>query len=129
MVRMNDFTHPAPPAAMSGWDEPYGSVEQRPHREPLATRLVIELEPTAPESRRADTSVSADVRRRLRERPELDPRRVGVMVLDGKVTLSGTVSLPAHRRVAETTARGVAGVRRIVNRLKIEAAPTHKAGL
>lgn len=124
MSRWNDFTNPS-----GGWDEPYGSIEQRPRREPPTSRLVIELETATPDGRRPDTSVSADVRRRLRERPELDPRRVGVIVKDGKVTLSGTVSVAAHRRVAEATARSVAGVRRIDNKLRIAPPASREADL
>jgi hypothetical protein len=68
-----------------------------------------------------DAEVSAQVRARLAEYPELlAPNRVYVSTLDRVVYLSGEVATGLQRDTAETVARETPGVPRVVDMISLE---------
>jgi len=68
-----------------------------------------------------DTEMSAQVRARLAEYPELlAPNRVYVSTLDRVVYLSGEVATGLQRDTAETVARETPGVPRVVDMISLE---------
>jgi osmotically-inducible protein OsmY len=66
-----------------------------------------------------DTQLQRDVLEALRWEPGIDATHVGVTAKEGVVTLTGSVPVYAHKFAAERTARGVHGVRAVVNDIGI----------
>jgi osmotically-inducible protein OsmY len=63
-----------------------------------------------------DARITAEVRALVRQHPSLEaPNTVHVQTLDHVVYLDGQVDTEVERSLAESIARGVAGVRRVVN--------------
>ena len=75
------------------------------------------------EDRRADVRIEQDVRRWLDGHGTLDARGIRVEVSDGEVVLDGVVADQPSRRVAETIAESVSGVRRVTSRLDVSGRP------
>jgi osmotically-inducible protein OsmY len=75
------------------------------------------------EGRRADVRIEQDVRRWLDGHGTLDARGIRVEVSDGEVILDGVVADQPSRRVAETIAESVSGVRRVTSRLGVSGRP------
>lgn len=71
--------------------------------------------------RRSDGRILDDVCERLTRHGQVDASEIEVTVERGIVTLHGTVTDPADRRDAATTAKGVSGVIEVRNRLRIKA--------
>ena len=75
--------------------------------------------------RRSDERIREDVNDQLSE-GYLDASEVEVMVVDGVVTLSGTVNSRSDKRRAEDIAEDVRGVRNVENRLRVEQSGTDR---
>ena len=71
---------------------------------------------------KSDSALRRDVERELEWEPSIDERRIGVSAIDGVVTLTGEVSTYAEKLEAERTVERVAGVRGVVNELKVQLA-------
>ncbi|SAK98761.1 transport-associated protein [Caballeronia temeraria] len=70
-------------------------------------------------SKTADRALAKSVRRALGRVKGLDPTRVYVRAKGGSVTLSGTVRDQAQIELAESTAKSVAGVSSVSNKMTI----------
>ena len=70
-----------------------------------------------------DTRIEAEVKARLVAEKDANLTRLGVVSNQGTVYLSGPVESAGQRIRAETLARGVRGVSRVVNTLEVRAAP------
>jgi len=73
-----------------------------------------QLEPYA-----RDIEITAKVKTKLTADPEINPLRIDVDTLDGRVTLSGKVRTERQREEAEALARGTEGVLEVVNLLEV----------
>jgi hyperosmotically inducible protein len=73
-----------------------------------------QLEPYA-----RDIEITAKVKAKLTADPEINPLRIDVDTLDGRVTLSGKVRTERQREEAEALARGTEGVLEVVNLLEV----------
>jgi hypothetical protein len=73
------------------------------------------------DAEKLDEKILWELQLELRWLPEIDPRSVAVKakVEAGVATLFGHVSEPSLRRVAETAARRVIGIRSVSNEIKI----------
>jgi hyperosmotically inducible periplasmic protein len=70
-----------------------------------------------------DLRIESEVKARLVAEKDANLTRLGVLSSNGVVYLSGRVESPDQRAQAEQLARGVRGVRRIVNALAVGSAP------
>ena len=70
-----------------------------------------------------DLRIESEVKARLVAEKDANLTRLGVVANDATVYLSGTVESPEQRARAGTLARGVRGVKRVVNTLDVGAAP------
>jgi hyperosmotically inducible periplasmic protein len=70
-----------------------------------------------------DTRIEAEVKARLVDEKDANLTRIGVLSSNGTVYLSGTVESGEARANAETLAKGVSGVTRVVNTLDVRPAP------
>jgi osmotically-inducible protein OsmY len=68
---------------------------------------------------RNDSELQRDVQEELRWEPVLHPAEIGVVVKDGLVTLTGHVDSYAAKLAAERAAKGVAGVRAVVEEIAV----------
>jgi osmotically-inducible protein OsmY len=100
---------------------PAATAPQRELATPLATsqtgRAVV-VNPVTPTMRGNDRNIQAKVAEELQYTSGIDPH-VGVAVTGGVVTLSGEVGSPAERAAVKRTAMRVAGVKALVDELKI----------
>ena len=71
---------------------------------------------------RSDERILDDVNDRLTDDPFLDASDIEVTVVQGEVTLSGTVSSRADKRRAEDLADNVSGVKHLQNNLRVVSA-------
>ena len=69
--------------------------------------------------RRSDERMREEVCDRLTDHPRVDASHIEVTCSDGEVTLSGTVSERAMKRLAEDCAESISGVRDVNNRLRV----------
>lgn len=69
-----------------------------------------------------DTRIEADVKAQLVAEKGANLTRVGVLSSNGAVYLSGAVESADQKAQAETLAKGVRGVRRVVNTLDVRPA-------
>lgn len=83
--------------------------------------------------RRSDEMIKEDVSESLYRSTEVDASYIEVFVQDGHVTLKGTVSDRAQKKMAEETIENLAGVDDVFNELRIrskeEASRLGKRGL
>jgi hyperosmotically inducible protein len=70
-----------------------------------------------------DARIEAEIKARLVAEHDANLTRLGVVSSDGTVYLSGAVPSPQQKARAETVARGVTGVRKVVNTLEVRPAP------
>ncbi|HXH83672.1 MAG TPA: BON domain-containing protein [Candidatus Tectomicrobia bacterium] len=70
---------------------------------------------------REDTRIEAEVKARLVAERQADLTRLGVVSSNGTVHLSGTVGSAEEREQAAAVARGVRGVKRVVNTVEVGA--------
>ena len=68
---------------------------------------------------REDTRIEAEVKARLVAEKDANLTRLGVMSTNGAVYLSGTVESADQKVLAGDLAKGVRGVRRVVNTLQV----------
>src|SRR5690349_3821834 len=66
-----------------------------------------------------DRELQQDVLRELQWEPSVDAAHIGVAVKNGIVTLTGYVESYAEKYAAEKAAKGVHGVRAVVNDLEV----------
>ena len=66
-----------------------------------------------------DTRIEAEVKARLVAEKDANLTRLGVVSSGGDVYLSGTVKSPDQKAQAADLARGVRGVRRVVNTVEV----------
>jgi hyperosmotically inducible periplasmic protein len=69
-----------------------------------------------------DTRIEAEVKARLVAQKDANLTRLGVVSTDSTVYLSGTVASADQKEKAESIARGVKGVKRVVNTLHVRSA-------
>jgi hyperosmotically inducible periplasmic protein len=69
-----------------------------------------------------DTRIEAEVKSRLVAQKDANLTRLGVVSSDATVYLSGTVVSAEQKEQAESIARGVRGVKRVVNTLHVRSA-------
>jgi hyperosmotically inducible periplasmic protein len=69
-----------------------------------------------------DTSLTTSVKTQLARNKFSTLTRIDVDTYNGVVTLNGIVSTPEERRRAEEIARGVNGVKKVVNNLQVKTA-------
>lgn len=74
-------------------------------------------------SRRSDESIKEEIRELLSWHGQLNAAGIQVEVNDGIVTLSGTVSSPDEKRMAEKIIENVLAVQAVKNDLKIDEQP------
>lgn len=70
-------------------------------------------------SPRTDSEIAADARRHLEWDTFVPHRRISASVVDGIITLTGTVDYTSQRLVAATAVRGIAGVRGVRNEILV----------
>jgi hyperosmotically inducible periplasmic protein len=68
-----------------------------------------------------DARIEAEIKARLVAETNANLTRLGVLSSSGVVYLSGTVASADERARAETLARGVRGVTRVINTLEVRA--------
>ena len=68
-----------------------------------------------------DTRIEAEVKARLVAEKDANLTRLGVHSSQGAVYLSGTVASGEQKAQAETLAKGVRGVSRVVNTLEVRS--------
>jgi len=66
-----------------------------------------------------DTRIEAEVKARLVAEKNANLTRIGVVSREGTVNLTGAVASAEQRARAETLAKGVSGVSRVVNALEV----------
>ena len=66
-----------------------------------------------------DAKITAEVRARFRERPDLEENAISVQTLDHVVYLSGVVSSGLEINNAESIASGVPGVTQVINSMAV----------
>jgi osmotically-inducible protein OsmY len=66
-----------------------------------------------------DAQISAQVRSQLRQRPDLEPDSIAVQTLDHVVYLHGLVNSGLEIDTAESAARAVPGVTRVVSSIAV----------
>ncbi|MEJ1239880.1 BON domain-containing protein [Chryseolinea sp. T2] len=69
---------------------------------------------------RADDRIRDDVNDRLADDSYLDATEIEVVVLNGEVTLSGTVDSRSDKRRAEDLSESVGGVKNVENRIRVK---------
>ena len=69
---------------------------------------------------RSDLDIRRDVESELQWDPSVDNKRIGVIVDDGVVTLTGEVSHFAGKWAAEDITKRVSGVRAIANEIQVK---------
>lgn len=69
---------------------------------------------------KTDTEIRRDVESELQWDPSIDDRKIGVIVNDGVVTLTGDVSSYGGKWAAEDIAKRVSGVRAIANDIQVK---------
>lgn len=69
---------------------------------------------------RPDERIREEICDELTRRPDVDPRRIEVQVVEGEVTLEGSVEDRTTRGAVDEIATHCAGVRQVFNRLRVE---------
>ncbi len=68
---------------------------------------------------RPDERIREEICDELTRRPDVDPREIEVRVVDGEVTLEGSVEDRTTRSAVDEIATNCAGVRQVFNRLRV----------
>lgn len=71
-----------------------------------------------------DARIEAEVKARLVEVRSANLTRLGVVSREAVVRLTGTVASGEDKTLAEAVAKGVAGVRRVVNEVEVRPPPS-----
>jgi osmotically-inducible protein OsmY len=85
--------------------------------------LMIAVAGCATVDRTEDMRIESEVKARLVAEKDANLTRLGVLSSNATVYLSGTVESVHQRTQAEALAKGVRGVRRVVNTLEVGATP------
>jgi osmotically-inducible protein OsmY len=72
---------------------------------------------------RSDAQIQADVLEELKWEPRLQPNEIGVIVKDGVVTLTGTMTSYTAKFAAEEAAHRVRGVKAVANDIEVKLFP------
>jgi osmotically-inducible protein OsmY len=72
---------------------------------------------------RSDAQIQADVLEELKWEPRLQPNEIGVIVKDGVVTLTGTMTSYTAKFAAEEAAHRVRGVKAVANEIEVKLFP------
>jgi osmotically-inducible protein OsmY len=72
---------------------------------------------------RSDAQIQADVLEELKWEPRLQPNEIGVIVNDGVVTLTGTMTSYTAKFAAEEAAHRVRGVKAVANDIEVKLFP------
>jgi osmotically-inducible protein OsmY len=72
---------------------------------------------------RSDAQIQADVLEELKWEPRLQPNETGVIVKDGVVTLTGTMTSYTAKYAAEEAAHRVRGVKAVANEIEVKLFP------
>jgi osmotically-inducible protein OsmY len=88
----------------------------------LAGLWLLSLAGCATVDRVEDLRIESEVKARLVAEQDANLTRLGVLSSNGVVYLSGTVEAPDQRARAAALAKGVRGVRRVVNTLDVGVA-------
>jgi len=67
-----------------------------------------------------DKTITRQVEGRMASRGLASPCRIGVATMKGEVTLTGTVHHMQQKSTAVQAANGVAGVRRVIDKLTVK---------
>ena len=70
-----------------------------------------------------DARIESEVKARLVAEKSANLTRLGVVSRQAVVHLTGTVASPEQKTLAESVAKSVSGVRRVVNTLEVQSAP------
>lgn len=100
-----------------------GRTRTRWLRQVLLAGLMSAAAGCATVDRTEDMRIESEVKARLVAEKDANLTRLGVLSTNSVVYLSGSVTSPDQRRRAETVAKDVRGVRRVVNTLEIGATP------
>ena len=77
--------------------------------------------------KRADDAIRNDACETLTQHDRIDATEINVSVLDGQVTLSGSVDDRKQRRMAEDAVMDLSGVKDVSNQLRIGGKPAYQA--
>jgi hypothetical protein len=103
--------------------EPAPWYARYPHEWPGAGPIPGEHRGRGPKGyRRPDDQIAAEISQRMADDPRLDARDIDVKVAGGEVTLEGSVSSRAARRLAEEICDSVSGVHDVKNALTVPRA-------
>jgi osmotically-inducible protein OsmY len=89
----------------------------------MLVSLVVAVAGCATVDRTEDMRIESEVKARLVAEKDANLTRLGVLSSNATVYLSGTVESVPQRAQAEALAKGVRGVRRVVNTLDVGATP------
>lgn len=78
--------------------------------------------------RRSDERIREEISDQFMDNDELDASEIEVMVVEGVVTLSGTVPDRQSKRLAEDIAENGSGVRDVMNQLKVDNEASTRGG-
>ncbi|MEO7206737.1 MAG: BON domain-containing protein [Steroidobacteraceae bacterium] len=70
--------------------------------------------------KRSDTDIRRDVEAELQWDPSIDDRKIGVIICDGVVTLTGEVTHLTGRWAAAEITKRVSGIRAIANEIQVK---------
>lgn len=73
-----------------------------------------------------DRTISRQVKDKIASRGLRPPCKVAVATNKGEVTLTGTVQHAHQKSAAVQAAQGIAGVRRVLDKLTVNATPKYK---
>ncbi len=76
---------------------------------------------------RSDERIREDACEALTQHPAIDASDVEVAVVNGEITLTGTVNDRSMKRLAEETVEYVIGVKDVVNQLRLKDQPANYA--
>ena len=85
--------------------------------------LMVAMAACATVDRTEDMRIESEVKARLVAEKDANLTRLGVLSSNATVYLSGTVESGSQRAQAESVAKGVRGVRRVVNTVDVRATP------
>tara|TARA_R110002124_G_scaffold233406_1_gene398690 strand:- start:58933 stop:59601 length:669 start_codon:yes stop_codon:yes gene_type:complete len=76
---------------------------------------------------RKDSDIKADIIEELKWAPEVEETQIGVIVADGAVTLTGTVSKYSYKEAAKLATKRIKGVKAIADEIEVKL-PAQMAG-
>lgn len=86
-------------------------------QQPATTSDTTSSRPTRPD----DLTIQTDIDKKLGDDPRLSTLGVSARVVEGKVTLTGTVDTPELKRQVESAVKRIEGVRSVDNQITVAA--------